>query len=1029
MRSKFKWIFTLLLAFSMQFSFAQEKTITGIITENGLPLPGVSVAVKGTSKVSVSDFDGKYSIAAAQGQALVFTYVGFTSQTITVGASNTVNVVMQGGATDLDIVEVVNTGYDRTRTKASTSSAVTTISSETLENRPNASFLNSLQGTAPGLTILSSSGSPGSAKIDTFIRGVSSLNAATDPLIVIDGVPTNGNQFRNLNQNDIETVNVLKDAAATSIYGNRGANGVLVITTKRAAYGSALRITYDVTTGVSTLPGNDYNMSNTQQIKQIERNARFDLVSTPEQIAALPNTDWKKVFFGQDVTQQHNLGISFGGENASNYTSLGYFEQGGLVPTTDFKRFSLRNNLNGKSSNGRFTYSSQLAVGFSRRNQLNQEANGAVNNNTIQNPLHGSIMGLPYAAPGKYANGQELHTAIGTTFAGANDTYVLEDILREGSMPNYYDETSVLANISASFKINDYFTVTNKTGVDFKQTDRVYARDPLSYLALAVQKSSATAVEFGGFENRSTNKDFTFTNISSLNFSKAFGDHKIDAGVYLEYMKAHYLSSGFVQNGLNPKTYVPGAGTGYAPYIPASYDNVAGTLNPAQNVPTVSSTKYDAGTLSYFANIDYDYKDKYGFSGVIRRDGTYRFGEENKWGTFWSVAGRWNIDQEAFMEGSTFSMLKLRASYGTQGNQNVLAAAYGFNPIFLGANLVRDLNVVGSGYNNDSGISIQNLAFPSLQWEEISQFNIGLDFRLLSNKLEGNLDVYRKQTEQLYNTISRSAVTGVYDQNGNNGALRNSGIELLLKYHIFKDEDFKLSVFANASYNKNEIISIGDSDQSGNDLVFLPGGKAGAWNLIPYIGVNQSNGNLLFMDKDGNATENPDLISDRRLTDKSSIPAYQGGFGFNADYKGFYLDVLFTWTQDVWRYDNQLRWAYDPTSIGDDNLSSDLLNAWTPENHTNFPALNASNLTQDTSSDRYLFDSSFLRLKNTALGYNVPSEFLEKTFISSVKFFIQAENLLTWTKWRGFDPESTSAFYVTGYPNPRTLSFGTSVRF
>lgn len=1037
MRSKFKWIFTLLLAFSMQFSFAQEKTITGVITENGLPLPGVSVAVKGGSKVSVADLDGKYSITASQGQSLVFTFIGYTTKTIVVGASNTVNVVMEDSATVLDIVEIVNTGYDRTRTKASTSSAVTTISSETLENRPNASFLNSLQGTAPGLTILSSSGSPGSAKIDTFIRGVSSLNAATDPLIVIDGVPTNGNQFRNLNQNDIETVNVLKDAAATSIYGNRGANGVLVITTKRAAYGSALKISYDVTTGVSTLPGNDYNMSSTQEIKAIERSVGFGAALTPEQIAALPNTDWKKVFFGSEVMQQHNLGISFGGENASNYTSLGYFEQGGMVPTTDFKRFTLRNNLNGKSSNGRFTYASQLAVGFSRRNQLNQEANAGVNNNTIQNPLHGSIMGLPYVLPGQYASGIALYqglgpgypAGIGTTFAGPNDTYVLEDILREGSMPNWYDETSILANISASFKINDYFTLSNKSGVDFKQTDRVYARDPGSYLALAVQLTSPTTIQFGGFENRSTNKDFTFTNISSLSYSKAVGDHKIDAGVYLEYMKAHYSANGFTQNGLNPKTYVPGAGTGYAPYIPGYYNTVTGTNVPAQNVPSVSALKYNAGTLSYFANVDYDYKDKYGLTGVVRRDGTYRFGDENKWGTFWSVSGRWNIDQEDFMEGSTFSLLKLRASYGTQGNQNVLATAYGANPIFAAANLVRDLNVVGSGYNNDSGIFIQNLAYPSLQWEEISQLNIGLDFRILNNKLEGNLDVYRKQTEKLYNTISRSAITGIYDQNGNNGALRNSGVELLLKYHIFNDQDFKLSVFANASYNKNEILSIGDSDQSGNSLVFLPGGKAGAWNLIPYIGVNQSNGNLLFMDKNGNPTENPDLIADRRVSDKSSIPAYQGGFGFNADYKGFYMDVLFTWTQDVWRYDNQLRWAYDPTSIGDDNLSADLLNAWTPGNHTNFPSLTASNLTQDTESDRYLFDSSFLRLKNTSIGYNVPSRFLEKTFISSLKFFVQGENLLTWTKWRGFDPESTSAFYVTGYPNPRTLSFGTSVRF
>lgn len=355
MRSKFKWIFALLLAFSMQFSFAQEKTVSGTITENGLPLPGVSVTVKGTTKGTQTDMNGKYSIGASKGEALVFSYIGFVTQTITVGATNTINVVMVEGGTELDVVEIVTTGYDRTRTKAETSSAITTISSKTLENRPNASFLNSLQGTAPGLTILSGSGQPGSAKIDMFVRGISSINAATEPLIVIDGIPTNGNQFRNLNQNDFETVAVLRDAAATSIYGNRGANGVLVITTKKAKFGSALNISYDVVTGFNQLPEEHYNMANAKQVLTIEqrKNTGLGAGMTDAEIAAWdgPNTDWKKVFFKQGLTQQHNLGMSFGGANTSNFTSIGYFNQEGMVPTTDFQRFTLRNNFNGKSNN------------------------------------------------------------------------------------------------------------------------------------------------------------------------------------------------------------------------------------------------------------------------------------------------------------------------------------------------------------------------------------------------------------------------------------------------------------------------------------------------------------------------------------------------------------------------------------------------------------------------------------------------------------------------------------------------------
>ena len=1021
MRSKFKWIFTLLVAFTMQFSFAQEKTVTGNVSDELGPLPGATVVVKGTSRGVTTDFDGNYSITAKQGDVLEVSFAGKQKKSVTVGASNAYDIVL-GGMVGEEIV-LITDGYNRTRTVATSISAATTVSSEVIENRPNASFLSSLQGTSPGASILSSSGSPGSAKIDVLIRGVSSINASTEPLIVIDGVPTSSAQFRSLNQNDISTVTILRDAAATSIYGNKGANGVIVLTTKTGKFNSGLRVTYDVVTGTNTLPENKYNMSNAKEVLTIEKrkNTGFGATLTDAEIAAWNiDTDWRKVFFNVDVTQQHNLGLTFGGENLSSYTSFSYYEQGGMVPTTDFKRFTVRNNLNGKSNNGKFTYNSQVALAHSKRNELNQETNGNVNNNTIQNPLHGSVMGLPYAESGIFATGQELLDGIGTDFNGANDTYVLQDILRPNSLPSWFTENAILANVSASYKLTPSLTFSNRSGVDYKQNDRVFARSPWSYLALVVQTTNS--LEFGGFETRSNEQEFNFTNIANLNYNKTFNDaHTFDFGAYLEYSKSHRLFNGFTQNGLNPLTYVPGAGTGYAPFIPG---------NPAQNVPTVVASKFTAGTLSYFATADYDYKERFGFGATIRRDATYKFIDENKWGTFWSVAGRWNIDKEAFMEGSTFSMLKLRASYGTQGNQNISNPVPGLNPLFLDANIVRDLYAVGSGYNNLNGIGLGNIANPTLQWEEITQSNIGVDFILLNSKLEGNLDVYRKQTDLLYNTVTLSGVTSLYGRQGNNGTLRNEGVELLLKYNIVKNEDLKLSVFANGSYNKNEIIAIDETqDQSGNNNVNLPGGPVREWNLIPYIGVNQANGNLLYLDKDGNATENPDQVADRRLLGKSPVPVYQGGFGFNADYKGFFADALFTYVADVWRIDNQLRWAYNNDFIGDDNVSSDLLNAWTAENPTNFPSINASNQTLDSDSDRFLKDASFLRLKNLTVGYNFSQKMLENTFIKSLKFFVQGENLATWTKWRGFDPENTQVLSVTAFPNPRTISFGASIGF
>ncbi|VXC40823.1 SusC/RagA family TonB-linked outer membrane protein [Flavobacterium sp. 9AF] len=1023
MRSKFKWIFALLVAFTMQFSFAQEKTVTGVVSDALGPLAGANVIVKGTNKGTTTDFNGAFTIKASQGDIVVVSYVGMEDSLFTVGAASSYNVLLKQGI-ELKEVVVVQ-GYDRTKTKATTTSASTIVSTETIENRQNASVLASLQGTAPGLTLISSSGSPGSAKFDGFIRGASSINGNTDPLLVIDGIPSTSNQFRNLNQNEIESVTVLRDAAGTSIYGNKGANGVILITTKNAKFETGIKFTYDVVTGFNTLPKNKYNLANAKEALTIEKLRGIGLGAsmTDAEIAAYTTeTDWLNEFFNVDVLTQHNLGVSVGGKNISSQTTLGYFKQGGLVPTTDFQRFSFRNNINGKSDNDRFNYDVQVALGYSKRNQLDQETNGNIDNNSIQNPLHGALTGLPYLPTSPYATGAELFAGIGTDFSGANDTYVLQDILREGSLPSTFTDKTAILNLGASYKLTPSLTVRNRSGIDFKQYGRLFARAPTSYLAIVV--ASSRGEQFGGFEDQSTFNDLTFTNISSINYNKIFKEkHNLSLGAFMEYTKAHYEGHGSRQNGLNPLNYVPGAGTGYVAFNPST---------PNSYISTVNGAKLTGGTLSVFGTLDYEYLEKYGFSGVLRRDGTYRFSEDNRWGTFWSVSGRWNIDKEDFMEGSTFDMLKLRASYGTNGNQNISAANYGFPSLLTSNNLIRELAASGTGYNNIPGSLLYGqFANTPVQWEKISQANIGLDFIILNNKIEGNLDVYRKTTTNLFNSIPNSASVGFgYTIAGNNGELRNDGIELLLKYNIVRKDDFKFSVFANGAYNKNEVLQLAETDQSGVSNLRQVGNILNEWNLIPYVGVNQANGNLLYLDRNGNLTETPDEARDRRATGKSNLPKYQGGFGFNLDYKGFYLNTLFSYMVDVWRIDNQFRWASNPAFIGSENVTADFLNQWTPSNaNSDVPSLQATNNNVFIGSDRFLYDSSFLRLKNVNLGFNFSKKLLNNSPISSLRVYVQGENLLTWTKWRGFDPEAITASSVTNFPNPRTISFGTSIGF
>jgi TonB-linked SusC/RagA family outer membrane protein len=1019
MELKIKWILTLIVAFSMQLSFAQEKIVKGVVSDDFGPIVGASVTIKGTKNTVITDIDGNYSIQAKPGNVLLISFVGSVAQ-VTVGAKNVYNVVLNA----ISLNEVVITeGYNKTKTRVKTATASTIVSAETIENRPNASVLASLQGTTPGLTLISSSGSPGSAKFDGFIRGVSSLSGNTDPLIVVDGIPSTSNQFRNLNQNDIASVTVLRDAAGTSIYGNKGANGVIQIVTKNAKYNSGVKFSYDVVSGFNTLPENKYNMSDGRQALTIEKRKGAGLGTTlsDAQIAAYAiNTDWRDVFFKTDVTSQHNLGVSFGGENMSSFTSLSYFQQSGMVNTTDFKRFSIRNNMQGKSKDGKFTYDTQIALGHSKRNQLNQETNSAVNNNTIQNPLHGAVMGMPYLPPSPYNTGAELLAGIGTDFSGANDTYVLQDILRKNSLPSFFTENTAVVNFSGSYKLTPNFTVRNRTGIDIKDSDGVFARSPTSYLALVVARSRNE--QFGGSEQRSNFKDLTFTNIASLGYNKKFKDvHEISATGYFEYTKSHYTSISAFQNGLNPLNYSPGAGTGYVAFNPAT---------PNSYISTVSGSKLSGGTLAAFVDAEYNYADRFGFSAVFRRDASYRFTEENRWGTFWSVSGRWNIDKEKFMANSGFDMLKLRASYGTNGNQNISAAAYGFPSLLTANNLIRDLNTTVNGYENVPGIGLSNIALTTLGWEKITQSNIGLDFITFNNRLEGNIDVYKKVTSDLFNSVNTSAVTGQYVFNANNGELVNSGVELSLKYKLIKTNDLGVSIFANSSYNKNEVTELLATNQNGVSQLLQVGNIVREWNLIPYAGVNPATGNLMFFDANNNLTETPDPTKDRRATGKSNIPVYQGGFGFNIDYNNFYLNTLFSYQYDVWRIDNQLSWAYNSAFIGQDNMTSDLLNAWTPTNTgSNIPSLTVTNEAFNGDSDRFLYDSSFIRLKNVNLGYNFPKKHLKDTSINSLRFFVQGENLLTWTKWRGFDPEAITSLSVTNFPNPRTISFGASIGF
>jgi len=990
---------TPLLVLCMSFSFAQEKAISGVVTDqNGLPLPGVAVVIVGTSTGTQTDFDGNYSISARAGQVLRYSYLGQKTVTRTVGAANTMNVQMEDDAEALQ--EVVVQGY-RTSTKEKSSIAVTTINAETIENRPNASFVQTLSGQVAGLNITTSSGQPGAAS-NVNLRGVTSINGNTQPLYIIDGAPVDENNFRSLNSQDIASISVLKDAGATAIYGNRGANGVIVIKTRQGNFNSGLQVNYNGLLSFSSLQSNDYNLMNSQEQLTLEkeRGSGRGFTLTDGEIDAAETFNWVDFFFDTTLTQNHTVSLTSGGENSTQFTSFGYFNQEGILEDSGLKRFSIRNNTTGKSNNEKFTYSTNFTTNFSTSNEPNSIGSGAINRNYIL----GAYQSVPYITPDDYVDGEALLSPL----VFSNTPLFLLDRLRTYTRKE--EEVKLVGSLTAGYQLSDNLSANVTLSADYQSEFLTRAEGPDSFNALLFGGAENPT---SGFQQQISTRQFSFNQVSSLNYVNTWGKHTLDAGAFTEYFKAHFRQFGYFANGLNPKTFYPGDGSGL---IPVFYDNAAGALLFADNP---QAQILNAGLFSYFGQADYDYDGRYGITGTIRRDASYRFAGSNKWATFYSVAGRWNIDNEAFMENSVFDVLKLRASYGTSGNQRIAGGTY-----FSSPDLTKNFFATGPGYANNTSIFLSQIANTTLKWETVTQTNVGLDFELFQNRLRGNVDGYIKETTDLFQSTPVSAINAVTQLNANTGTLKNTGVDLTVRYNLINSvgDGLNLELFAVGNYNKQEL---GDLPSEDGELIGTGrnGGKLFEYFSIRYAGVNPANGNLLFLDADDNITENPDADTDRVWLDKNIFPDFNGSFGVNLDYKGFFIQTQFNYTIGVDRFDNDLASFQNPDNIGQFRSSRDLFRAWTPDNRiTDIPAYDAFNRASFAST-RFLRNADYLRLRFASIGYSFPEKFLEGTGFTRLRIFGNAENLFTLTEWRGFDAE-TQSNTSRQYPSPRTISVG-----
>ncbi|WP_350293806.1 TonB-dependent receptor [uncultured Croceitalea sp.] len=1011
MRSKLTLMLTPLLVLCMTFSFAQEKTISGNVTDqNGLPLPGVSIVVVGTSTGAQTDFDGNYSINANVGQVLRFSYLGQTTVNRTVGTASAINVQMQEDAQALE--EVVVVGYGAKSRELSTS-AISTVSTEKIEAFvPSTSVDNILQGQAAGVQVTAANGRPGQTAF-VQIRGVGSINAATTPLYVVDGTPVNSGFINNLNPNDIESFSILKDAATVSKYGSRGANGVVLITTKKGKSGDA-RITFRSSYGFGERIPDPFDLMNTEQKLELERQfaelgvnaaqslpgANADAAERARLIAL--DTNWEEELLRSSVIQSNSLSISGGDEKVSYFMSLGYDKNTGIIDRIDgFERVSAR-----------------LNTSYQAKDWLRVDANISLARSTTDLPRDRNNVQNPFRALYDYnpwdplflrdADGAVVVDDLGEPVFNPTTTGfpIARALLTE---PEDNRNFLIIGSLAADMKFSDNFSnrfTVGATNNRFNRTNRSLAGGVLQGFVGDANFPGTQTDNFANTLQYNVNNLFTYTD--------TFGEfHNVSASLLFEYNE-------------NIRTDLFATSRGF-PSTAFPFQDVAAEASNA-------GSEEDRRILfSQGLFVDYDYDGKYIVSGSIRRDGSSRFGPDNKYGNFYSGSAAWNISRENFMEGSVFNNLKLRGSYGTSGNQNI--GDFNF------------LNLLGfNTYNGNTTAIPLGVGNPVIQWESQAILDIGVEFGLFNNRINGVVDYFQKNSKDLLLNQPLSQTVG--DENNsilaNIGEVQNSGIEVSLNADVVRSENFVWSVGGNITFLDNEVVELvnGEDIINGNTIL-REGEEINSFFLVRYAGVNPANGEPLYLDADGTVTNEYNAGFQTLLDGKSPAANIEGGFFTSFRLNGFGVRADF-----VGKAGNYITNFQRSAGIAIGNINRnqrvEAFNYWKQPGDTNVLPSPLFQNTADQTSTRFLEKGDYLRLRTLTIDYNLPSKFLNDFGINSFRVFASGQNLWTLTNYNG-DPEiglgsaetaePGDAGFVPGefslfsYPQTRSYTFGVEIGF
>lgn len=981
----------ILMILCVQNIMAQKRTVSGIVTDSkNEPLIGVNVTIKNASTTgTITDIDGKYSLEIPSGNSvLVFSYIGYSTQEVKVSNRSVVDIVLKDDMQALE--EVVVVGYG-TMKKSDLTGSVSSITSDNFKLGTDLTPQQLMQGAFSGVNISQNSGKPGGSNT-IRVRGGTSITASNDPLYVIDGVPISTsagvnqsnigssttdffdqepiNPLSNINPNDIESINILKDASATAIYGSRGANGVIMITTKKGKAGMR-QLDYSFNLGVSTvakkldvLTGDEYRKTVSELGLTLDDKGQ--------------NTDWQDVIFRTAISQNHYVSFMSGSENTSYRASAGYSNQNGVMEGSGMKSANARMNINHKALNDKLKLNMNISYGETNSDQ-------APVSNTVGSEMGSSMLYEAYVFNPTYPIYNEEGDYYDVPPYRVNPASFSKELLDERATSQF------LGNLTADWNFYKPFTLQVNAGYNKNTINRN------SYIS----KSNLLGNGNNGYVTVQKLSDYSKLLETILKYNQSFGKHNIDAMV-------GYSWQYFYSEGQTTKAY------GFLS------DNFKWySLAAAQTVESVSSYAESNTLISMYGRINYNYADKYLLTATVRRDGSSRFGSGNKWGIFPSVAASWRISQEDFFQNDIMSDLKLRASFGITGSQEI----GNYNSL---STLGASTNGYLVGGEKITIVLPQQYTNSDLKWEQTAQTDIGIDFGFLNGKIRGSIDYYYKKTTDLLLSVAVPSPSLITTQIANVGTVTNQGIELDLSFDLMRTKNFAWDANLNLSHNKNEVVSLSNGQWTGDNMqvapcqgqglsgtyaqLIMPGQPIGTFYGKRFIGVVDG------VEQFANDGE-PEVIG-------CAQPDLTFGLGTNLQYKNWTLSLNFR------------------GSIGNDVYNCTANNL---AYLSNLPGRNVlkeavtSGVNRDQAkvySSRFIEDGSFVRLDNLSLGYNFS---LPKLYISNARVFVSAQNLFVITGYSGADPEVNSEISRTGvaplgvdylsYPKARTFSMGINLSF